>query len=64
LTLGPDSPPWPAAVIRADSEAIMIGALSNVQDGAVTHVAAGIPTTVHDDVLIAHLAHLERLHWA
>lgn len=59
VTLGPESSVWPAAVIRAEAEAIVIGARSNVQDGAVLHVAAGWPTVVHDDVLIGHLAHLE-----
>jgi carbonic anhydrase/acetyltransferase-like protein (isoleucine patch superfamily) len=59
VRIGPESSVWPAAVLRADSEPIVIGARSNVQDGAVIHVSAGVPTTVHDDVLIGHLAHLE-----
>jgi carbonic anhydrase/acetyltransferase-like protein (isoleucine patch superfamily) len=59
VTIGPESSIWPAAVLRADSEPITIGARSNVQDGAVIHVSPGVPTTVHDDVLIGHLAHLE-----
>jgi carbonic anhydrase/acetyltransferase-like protein (isoleucine patch superfamily) len=59
VTLGPETSVWPAAVLRAETDAIIIGARTNVQDGAVIHVAEGIPTTVHDDVLIGHLAHLE-----
>jgi carbonic anhydrase/acetyltransferase-like protein (isoleucine patch superfamily) len=59
VRIGPESSVWPTAVLRADSEPITIGARSNVQDGAVIHVTYGLPTTVHDDVLIGHLAHLE-----
>jgi carbonic anhydrase/acetyltransferase-like protein (isoleucine patch superfamily) len=59
VRIGPESSIWPAAVLRADSGPITIGARSNVQDGSVLHVSAGVPTTVHDDVLIGHLAHLE-----
>jgi len=59
VTIGPDSSIWPAAVLRADSGPIVIGARSNVQDGAVLHVSPGVPTTIKDDVLIGHLAHLE-----
>lgn len=59
VTLGPESSVWPAAVLRAEAGPIVIGARSNVQDGTVIHVAPGLPTIVHDDVLIGHLAHLE-----
>jgi carbonic anhydrase/acetyltransferase-like protein (isoleucine patch superfamily) len=59
VTIGPESSVWPGAVLRSDSGPIVIGARSNVQDGAVIHVSPGVPTTVHDDVLIGHLAHLE-----
>jgi carbonic anhydrase/acetyltransferase-like protein (isoleucine patch superfamily) len=59
VTIGPESSVWPTAVLRGDEGPILIGARSNVQDGAVVHVAPGAPTTVGDDVLIGHLAHLE-----
>ena len=59
VRIGPDSSIWPAAVLRADSGPIVIGARSNVQDGSVLHVSEDAPTTVGDDVLIGHLAHLE-----
>src|ERR1700676_3161387 len=59
VRIGPDSSIWPAAVLRADSGPIVIGARSNVQDGSVLHVSVGAPTTIGDDVLIGHLAHLE-----
>ncbi|MBW8827348.1 MAG: gamma carbonic anhydrase family protein [Acidobacteria bacterium] len=59
VRLGPESSVWPGAVLRADDDAIIIGARSNVQDGSVIHVSAGLPTVIHEDVLIGHLAHLE-----
>ena len=59
VRIGPESSVWPSAVLRGDSDPIVIGARSNVQDGAIIHVSPGAPTTVHDDVLIGHLAHLE-----
>lgn len=59
VILGPESSVWPGAVLRADTGTIRIGARSNVQDGSVIHVSPGLPTTVGEDVLIGHLAHLE-----
>jgi carbonic anhydrase/acetyltransferase-like protein (isoleucine patch superfamily) len=59
VTIGPESSVWPAAVLRADGAPITIGARSNVQDGAVIHVSPGVATTIGDEVLIGHLAHLE-----
>jgi carbonic anhydrase/acetyltransferase-like protein (isoleucine patch superfamily) len=59
VRIGPESSIWPAAVLRADGGPIVIGARSNVQDGSVLHVSPETPTTVGDDVLIGHLAHLE-----
>ena len=59
VQIGPESSVWPAAVLRADNGPIVIGARSNVQDGSVLHVSADAPTTIGDDVLIGHLAHLE-----
>ena len=59
VRIGPESSVWPGVVIRAERDSVIIGARSNVQDGTVIHVSEGLPTTVHDDVLIGHLAHLE-----
>ncbi len=38
VTLGDDVSIWPMVVVRADVEAIEIGAGTNVQDGSVLHV--------------------------
>ena len=58
VTLGPSASVWPGAVLRADNEPIVIGARSNVQDGAVLHTDPGRPLTVGDDVTIGHQAML------
>lgn len=49
---------WFNAVLRGDNETIVIGADSNVQDGAVLHTDPGIPLTVGENVTIGHLAML------
>ncbi len=47
---------WPAAVIRAEFEPVVIGADSNVQDGTVIHVDYGFGVTVGARVTIGHRA--------
>ena len=49
---------WFNAVIRADNDTILIGARSNVQDGAVLHVDPGFPLTIGRNVCIGHKAAL------
>jgi carbonic anhydrase/acetyltransferase-like protein (isoleucine patch superfamily) len=56
VTLGRDASVWPTAVLRGDSDAIVIGAESNVQDGAVVHVDPGVPVRVGERVTIGHRA--------
>lgn len=50
---------WFGAVVRADFDAVRIGPGSSVQDNAVLHCAAGLPTVVGADVIIGHMAMLE-----
>ncbi|MCC6195858.1 MAG: gamma carbonic anhydrase family protein, partial [Burkholderiales bacterium] len=45
---------WPGAVIRADSEPIVIGEGSNVQDNAVLHVDPGVPMAIGQRVTVGH----------
>ena len=52
--LGEDTSVWPGAVIRADSEPIVIGEGSNVQDNAVLHVDPGVPMTIGRRVTVGH----------
>jgi carbonic anhydrase/acetyltransferase-like protein (isoleucine patch superfamily) len=56
VTLGARVSVWPTAVIRGDSDAIVIGDESNVQDGTVIHVDHGVPTTIGKRVAIGHRA--------
>ena len=49
---------WPGAVIRADSESIVVGKGSNVQDCAVLHVDPGVPMTIGANVTVGHQAML------
>ena len=50
---------WFGAVLRGDFSSIVIGAGSSVQDNAVVHCAAGLPTVVGRNVTIGHGALLE-----
>ncbi len=54
VTLGEDASVWFHAVIRGDNDPIVIGARTNVQDGAVLHSDDGVPLTIGDDVTIGH----------
>ncbi len=54
--LGRQSSVWYNAVIRGDTDAITIGPRTNVQDGAVLHVAAGLPLRIGAGVTIGHRA--------
>ncbi|MFP4006465.1 MAG: gamma carbonic anhydrase family protein [Spirulinaceae cyanobacterium] len=47
---------WYGAVVRGDVEKIVIGAHSNVQDGAVIHGDPGQPTLIEDYVTLGHRA--------
>jgi carbonic anhydrase/acetyltransferase-like protein (isoleucine patch superfamily) len=47
---------WFGAVIRADNTPILIGARTNVQDGAILHSDPGAPCTLGEDVTIGHHA--------
>ncbi len=54
VVLGEDTSVWPGAVIRADSEPIVIGEGSNVQDNAVLHVDPGVPMSIGRRVTVGH----------
>ena len=56
VQLGADASVWFGAVIRADNTAIIVGARSNVQDGAVIHSDPGTPATLGQDCTIGHRA--------
>jgi len=54
VTLRKDASVWFGAVLRGDTEPIIIGEGSNVQDGAVIHADLGYPTTIGKKVTIGH----------
>ena len=56
VRLGRDASVWFGAVIRGDSNDIVIGDSSNVQDTAVVHVDSDAPTTIGTGVTIGHAA--------
>ena len=56
VTLGAGASVWPTAVVRGDSAPIVIGAGTNIQDGAVIHVDAGVPCTIGERAAIGHRA--------
>ncbi|MBX3595533.1 gamma carbonic anhydrase family protein [Sphingomonas sp.] len=47
---------WFGAVIRADNTPIIVGARSNVQEGAMLHSDPGAPLTIGQDCTIGHHA--------
>ena len=56
--LGERSSVWFNSVIRADNDAICIGALSNIQDGAILHCDHGRPLNIGECVTVGHQAML------
>jgi carbonic anhydrase/acetyltransferase-like protein (isoleucine patch superfamily) len=56
VTLGRDASVWPTAVLRGDSDTIVIGDETNVQDGTIIHVDPGKPVRVGNRVTIGHRA--------
>lgn len=56
VTIGPYAFVLFGAVIRAELDAIRIGAQTNVQDNAVFHCDEGVPCTVGSRVTVGHSA--------
>jgi carbonic anhydrase/acetyltransferase-like protein (isoleucine patch superfamily) len=56
VTLGVRASIWPTAVLRGDTDRIVVGDESNVQDGTIVHVDHGVPTTIGRRVAIGHRA--------
>ena len=57
VTIGPESNIWYHCVLRGDTNFILIGARTNIQDGTIIHVnAAHQPTRIGDDVTVGHAA--------
>lgn len=56
VDLGELASVWFGAVIRADNTPILIGARSNIQEGAMLHSDPGAPLTIGADVTVGHHA--------
>jgi carbonic anhydrase/acetyltransferase-like protein (isoleucine patch superfamily) len=54
VTIGERSSVWFNAVIRGDTERIVIGKETNIQDGCILHADAGFPCTLGDRVTLGH----------
>jgi carbonic anhydrase/acetyltransferase-like protein (isoleucine patch superfamily) len=54
VTLGEEASVWYGTVLRGDMAPIVIGAQSNIQDGSVVHVDAGVPCSVGRRVAVGH----------
>ncbi|MEZ5177571.1 MAG: gamma carbonic anhydrase family protein [Acidimicrobiales bacterium] len=59
VTIGAEASVWPGAVLRGDDGDIFVGARTSIQDGAILHTTHFQPTTVGEECVIGHLAHLE-----
>lgn len=56
VTLGDEVGIWFGAVLRGDNEPIVLGARTNVQEGAVLHTDPGSPIRIGDGCTIGHSA--------
>ena len=56
VEVGPEASVWHQAVLRGDVAQIVLGAQSNVQDGAVVHVAEDLPAIIGRLVTVGHKA--------
>lgn len=54
VTLRANSSVWFNAVLRGDTESLMIGEDTNIQDGAVCHADPGFPLLIGQGVTVGH----------
>ena len=56
VTIGANASVWFNAVLRGDTEALIIGDETNIQDGAVCHADPDLPLVIGTGVSIGHRA--------
>ena len=56
VTIGADSSVWFGSILRGDTDRIVVGPRTNLQDGCVVHVDAGSPALIGGGVTVAHRA--------
>lgn len=54
VTLEENASIWFNVVIRADTDKVVIGKNSNIQDGSILHLDKGFPLTIGDNVTVGH----------
>jgi carbonic anhydrase/acetyltransferase-like protein (isoleucine patch superfamily) len=54
VTLHENASVWFGCVLRGDSDSIVVGAGSNIQDGTIMHADPGFPLTVGAHVTVGH----------
>lgn len=62
VTLAEETSVWFNAVIRGDSDAITVGARTNIQDLSMLHVDPGQPLIIGENVTVGHRAILHGCH--
>lgn len=58
VVIGPGASIWWGAVLRGDTEPIVVGAGANVQENSVLHTDKGFPLTIGAECTIGHKAML------
>ncbi len=56
VTLGPGASVWYGTVLRGDMDRIEVGENTNLQDGTIVHVDAGLPALIGARVGVGHRA--------
>ncbi len=56
VDIGKDASVWYQVVVRADDEPVTIGEGTNIQDGSILHIDAGMPTVLGKGVTVGHRA--------
>lgn len=54
VEIGPEASIWPGCVLRGDTDKIVIGARTNIQDNTVIHCDEGKPTILGAGIVIGH----------
>jgi carbonic anhydrase/acetyltransferase-like protein (isoleucine patch superfamily) len=54
VILEPGASIWFGAVLRGDTDRLIVGENSNIQDGSVLHTDDGVPLTIGRDVTVGH----------
>lgn len=62
VTVGEEASVWFGSIVRGDSDEIVIGRRSNVQDSCVLHVDPGFPLHIGENVTVGHQVMLHGCH--